>query len=130
MTFEQLYILDNGKLYYDIGNGTDLNNRDVSLMKLYDKLSDIKRIKKASLTSGIDISLFLITNDGKVFGMTHVSGLTTIEAEYSLNELPQFSNYKIGDIISYEPASGPSGDTYSVILKDGTILEKTVEVNG
>ena len=125
ISINQLYILDSGNLYFYAGKNTDLNNRDISKMGKYEELDNIKRIKSTHTTPVTGISLFLITNSGEIFSLSYNIELL----KFDLNKIEEFGNYKFDDIISYEPAHGPGGSTYSVILQDGTILTKTIALN-
>ena len=130
----RLFILKDGNLYYNIVNCRNENDDDCGYSKydfydeshhnnynnlyLFKELKNIKRIKGYNHGSGVDYSLLLITNDGDVYNL-HYDGKFTLSKDVEL------SKYYIDDIIKY--TSGFGFDNYKVILKDGTVLTKTVD---
>lgn len=129
---KRLFILNDGKLYYNIANCNDgychykkydfyeeSDNNNYKKLYLFNELKNIKRIKGYNHGSGIDYSLLLITNDGDVYNL-HYDGKFTLSKDVKL------SKYYIDDIIEYQ--DGFQFNNYKVILKDGTILTKSYDI--
>lgn len=89
----------------------------IQLSELTGLSSKVKRIKTANFGTGFNMQQMLIMEDGSVylFDDNGSDGVIIIE---------ELSKYKIDDIVWWEYEMATS---YKVILKDGTILEKTID---
>lgn len=121
---KQLYILKDGTLYYLVGDNVNLDEQDIENMEEYSGLNNIKRVKSTNLTTGVDTSLLLITDEGLVFTLRYDKTTN----DFDLNQIIEFSKYKIDDITEYK-LTVPTGTIYTVIFQDGTILEKSIIEN-
>ena len=79
---KNIYILHDGKLYYNLDkcssndenericNFTNYNltkNSSTDDLKLFDEIVNIKRIKSVNFGSGVDYSVLIITEEGKIY---------------------------------------------------------------
>lgn len=131
---KRFFILNNGTLYYDIEKCNDgycnymmydldeSYNGYLSGLKKYTDVSNIKRIKSYNHSTGVDWSLFLITENGKVYSLYY----NEFNNKFNLDIEKDFSKYNVDDIIEYDAATGPGGSKYKIILQDGTILTKSI----
>ena len=128
----QVYFLDNGNLYYKIINEEQLNSEmyytydfygnNTNKLNKFTKLTNIKRIKGANtISSGVAFNLLLITEEGKVYELIYdLKG-------FILNEARDFKDYKIDDILEYEPVNScleneECKPSYKIQLLDGKII--------
>lgn len=107
----QIYFVDNGYFYYQIKELDNKSDEDLieytqdlpsslktKKLNKFTKLSNIKRIKGAStISNGVDFNIIAITEDGKVYEIINNNG------SLSTNEIEDFKDYKVDDIINYEP---------------------------
>lgn len=130
---KRFFILHNGNLYYDIEKCDDdgycnyLNynlgeNSDgyLSKLKVINDISNVKRIKSYNNTTGVDWSLFLITENGEVYNLYY----NINNNDFELNKVNDLSRYKIDDIIDYNIST--DSITYEIVLIDGTTLTETI----
>lgn len=110
----QIYFVDNGYLYYQIKELDNKSDEDLieytqdlpsslktQKLNKFTKLSNIKRIKGANtISNGVDFNIIAITEDGKVYEIINNNG------SLSTNEIEDFKDYKVDDIINYEPIEG------------------------
>ena len=110
----QIYFVDNGYLYYQIKELDNKSDEDLieytqdlpsslktKKLNKFTKLSNIKRIKGANtISNGVDFDIIAITEDGKVYEIINNNG------SLSTNEIEDFKDYKVDDIINYEPIEG------------------------
>lgn len=110
----QIYFVDNGYLYYQIKELDNKSDEDLieytqdlpsslktKKLNKFTKLSNIKRIKGANtISNGVDFNIIAITEDGKVYEIINNNG------SLSTNEIEDFKDYKVDDIINYEPIEG------------------------
>ena len=115
--------MGNGLLYGGIKNDEGY----LSNLKKYTKISNIKRIKAYSPGTDVSLGLFLITDEGNVYSKEYFDSEDIINYGFSVSLFDEFAKYEIDDILEYRNEV-PYGEEYKVILKDGTILTKTVEV--
>ena len=133
---KNIYILNNGNLYYNMDPCFESNNGDRHCnftdynpshesddsLKLFNKLNNIKRIKAINYGTGVDYSILAITEDGKVYRI-----YKNINNEISYIQIEEdFNKYGVDNILEYAGAKGSFGDIWKVVLLDGTIMEKTV----
>ncbi len=135
----KVFVLDDsGDLYYKIFDsikqtleGTDYYyTYDLETVKdkltKYENISNIKRIKSTNtISTGVDFNLLLITNDGIVYDLVYDSQTQKLNSYVNKD----FKNYKIDDIITYEPASGCIGDepclaSFKIKLQDGSVVNQ------
>ena len=141
---KHFYMLYDGFLYYDaencnnegycnfIGNGLLSGGKKneegyLSNLKKFTTLSNIKRIKSYSPGTDVSFGLFLITDDGSVYSNDHFDSEDIINDGFSVVLFKEFAKYEIDDILEYN-YYGLGGAIYKAVLKDGTILTKTIEV--
>ena len=133
---KRLFILNDGKLYYNIVTCSDNddscnyvkydfydydNPNNYKKLKLFNELSNIRRIKGFNSGSGVDYSLLIITNDGDVYELEYYE-------KFTLTKVSELEKYDVDNVIDY--SSGREfGRSYKVILKDGTTLTKSIKIN-
>lgn len=127
------FVLKDGKVYYHSESCQNKENcvyysksSNKKEWKEYSAPSNIKRIKSGNFfSSGVDFSIILITEDGKLISgkRNYETGDFNFESFDQSNEL---SKYKIDNILEWGGTAGPGLPTWKVVLKDGTILTKTV----
>ena len=133
------FILHDGYLYYDASNcnenfycnfgGSVLSNNNdyLSNLKKFTDVSNIKRIISYGPGTDVSLGLFLITEEGNVYCQEYFNSDDIINDGFSVVLFKEFAKYEIDNILEYHNGV-PYGTEYKVILKDGTILTKTVEV--
>lgn len=132
------YLLKEGSLYYKIGNIDDYEsemegryffqyspfrlkagNTETNELTKYDKVNNIKRIKSVNLSCGFSFFLFLITEEGKVYELTH-------DGDQFILENKIFKDYQVEDIVSYSVGCDVEvEDSFKILLKNGKTIEKT-----
>ena len=134
------YILHDGFLYYDVSNCNDNgycnfggnlawhHNEYLSNLKKFTDVSNIKRIKTYSPGTDVSLGLFLITDEGNVYSKEYFDSEDIINYGFSVSLFDEFAKYEIDDILEYRNGV-PYGEDYKVILKDGTVLTKTIKVD-
>jgi len=128
------FVLKEGKVYY---YSETCQNKELCVYyhrpedkiewQEYSTTSNIKRIKSGNFfSSGVDFSVILITEDGKLISGRHnyETGNFTFENFDQSNPL---SKYKVDNILEWGVPAGPGLPTWKVVLQDGTILTKTVK---
>lgn len=118
----QLYIINNGELYYRVGVNLKLDNpsNNDKELKKYEGLKDIKRIKSINFNN--EYYQLLITNKGGVYLFRKYPDKAE---EFELIKRDDLSKYNVNDVLEYT-WTAPAGSQYKVVLDDGTILTKTI----
>ena len=140
----QFYILKDGRLYYKLLNSITTDDysyfysydynpyekkHNIKDLKEYKGLSNIKRIKGINFSSGQDFSLILITDDGEVYSLAigyDMDG-NIIKDTFVLQQIDDFKNYKVENILEYSPTTGCVGEcksSYKILLKDGETVSR------
>ena len=120
--------IEDGELYY-YNKWTDQTEGQSSTylwcfgnkeeMTKYPNLNNIKRIKRFNLGTGINPTVFLITEEGKVYIM-NIGENNTI----NINLYDDLKEYQVEDILGHD---GEMYDIWKLLLKDGTTKEVTVK---
>lgn len=127
---KQIYIVHNGVLYYDIEDCSDNgycnytrydlyhDENYISKLNKFDKVTNIKKILSYNGSTSVSYDLLLLTENGDVYSLRYFD-------DFTLVKLDEFAEYKVDDVISFN--YDVFGYDYKVILKDGTILTKTID---
>ena len=142
-TETKLFILKDGNLYYNIVNCRNDDtcgyykydffdesyHNNYKNLYLFKELKNIKRIKGYNDGSGVDYSLLLITDNGDVYKLNYssLSDGSKYNNKFILSKVSELSQYYVDDVIHYR-SGFEFGSTYEVVLKDGTVLTKTIDV--
>lgn len=129
---------EDGYLYYKIFDSLKSNiegidyyytydfEKNEAKLNKYENVNNIKRIKSTNtISTGVAFNLLLITEEGLVYDLVYDS--TSQKLTSYLNQ--DFKNYKVDDILTYEPVNGCIGEggcpaSYKIKLQDGNIINQ------
>ncbi len=128
----QLFLVEDGYLYYkckflpiteniyDYTMDLPTISKEEPKLEKYTEIKNIKRIKGTNtISSSVDFNILAITEDGKVYSVYFGNNG---EINFDLDN--DFKNYKVEDILEYEPVTGciegyTCNSSYTIITKDG-----------
>lgn len=113
--------IEDGKVYYFYKSDVWLLGQYEydEKMKVYDGIDNAKRIKMYNLGTGILPTVYVITEDGKVYTGRLIYDNFRLELDNRLAE------YEIEDILN---KTGEMQDVFELLLKDGTTKTVTFEL--